>query len=226
MMNNLVLFSKVEAAIDRLAMEPYCALYLPLWKLDGSTEAGAHIYSQEAASKLFYTQATTWTPRGRNFTGGEKLYSYDDQGLDIEDAVTVELYLKPTANASASTYLLGKRYATFCLLSNTSYSLYFSVTTPGGTSEKYIGGTVPLGRFSLVSCSYDSADGKLRGYLNGLFVDSASHDYGGKICIDHDGYLRVGNHLEGIIALALYYSRALTPLEIAQHYQIISGLFT
>ena len=213
--------SRAEAELDRLARDPYCALYLPLWKMDGYS----NIYSREAASKSFSIETTQWTPQGRSFSGGNKLYTYDDQGLDIEDAVTVELYLKHTSAPGASCYLLGKRYDTFCLLCNASRSVYFSVTTAGGTAEEYLNISCPLNRFALVSATYDSSDGKMRGYLDGQLTGVKTHDHGGKICIDHTGYIRVGNNLEGIIALALYYSRALAPPEIEHHSRVARRLF-
>ena len=62
--------SRAELELDRFALDPYCKLYLPLWKLDGdsfmSKDAYGHLCTRYGTGTA---PPAHWTPQGWSFDG-------------------------------------------------------------------------------------------------------------------------------------------------------------
>lgn len=223
-----ILKSRAEAELEMLAHDPYCALYLPLWKQD--VAQSQYFYSADAHATRFYTSNSSWTPLGRHTTkNGEQASTPDHEAvLDIADAITLEIYMKLDAReAGKYPRIVSHKY-------EYSYDIHLSsggvpaigIMTAGGSGgvdSQYSSQAVPLNRFTLVTSTYDSSDNTLRNYQDGLFINSKTHGYGGKIDI-HPYTFYVGNMI-GYTAFVFVYSRALTPPEIEHHGRVARRLF-
>jgi len=219
-----ILKSRAEAELDRLAHDPCCALYLPLWKMDGA--CSTYIHSADAHGTKFYTDSSVWTPLGRHTTkNGEHIYTPAFEPVfDFADAVTLEIYMKLDAlEAGKYPRIVNHKYEySYDLHMSPSGSVGIAVNTAGGLDSLY-SKVVPLNKFTLVTGTYDSSDNTLRNYRDGLFLNSTVHDYGGKINV-HSYYFYVGDII-GYAAFVFVYSRALTPLEIEHHGRVARRLF-
>jgi len=219
-----ILKPRAEAELDRLAHDPYCALYLPLWKLDGAS--GTYFRSTDAHGTRFYTDSSVWTPLGRHTT---KLGEYvntpaSEPVFDIVDGITLEIYMKLDAlEAGKYPRIVSHKYEnSYGLFMNTSGNTGIAVTTTEGYDSLY-SKVVPLNKFTLLTSTYDSCDNRLRNYHNGLFVNSKVHTHGGKIAVYPHTFF-VGNII-GYSAFVFVYSRALTPPEIQHHGRVARRLF-
>ena len=72
-----------QKAIDELAFDPYCVLYLPLWRLDSGSFCSGDMYG-----KLCSRHGAGWTRYGWQFVSGEADY-IDCDTYDILDCLPV-----------------------------------------------------------------------------------------------------------------------------------------
>ncbi len=87
--------------------EPSLVLYLPLYGLDG-----ASFMSRDAYGHLGTVTGALWRPDGRFFDGvDDKITIPHSAGLNVDDAITVELWVKPD-DLTGSNGIISKLYGT------------------------------------------------------------------------------------------------------------------
>ena len=223
---------RAELELDRLALDPYCKLYLPLWKLDGYSFADHSAYGHLCTRYGTGTSpAAHWTPQGWSFDGVD---DYVDCGnvasLDILDGFTIEFWTKySTGYGGIVDRRAGSGEGYFLLFDNAGKIQY--CLNDGDTHQAYeVRGSGYNNRqwhHGVFTVSLSSA-------LARLFIDSlqvgADIDISvitGTITPNKD--LLLGQvtlyYTNGLIALVLIYSRALTPQEILDHYIIGKEMF-
>ena len=97
--------SRAELELDRLALDPYCKLYLPFWKLDGDSFADHSAYGH-----LCTNYGSKWQLDGRYFDGDDdKVDCGNHPSLQITstDPFTMFSEFNPSSLTSMDT-LIGK----------------------------------------------------------------------------------------------------------------------
>ena len=217
---------RAELELDRLALDPYCKFYLPLWKLDGDSFADHSAYGH-----LCTNYGPIWTPQGRSFDGVD---DYVDCGvkdsLNLTDEIALEAWIKIKDFTTAG-YLLARNLAApsdsmqYGIYLNTDESVYITVEQSTWGS----GIIAPIGEWThLVALIKSGSYQKL--YLNGAYQAKttcptiSSRDW--KLLIG----MRNNNGgqsypFNGLIGEVRIYSRVLTPQEILDHYIIGKEMF-
>ena len=223
---------RAELELDRFALDPYCRLYLPLWKLDGdsfmSKDAYGHLCTRYGGGT---PPAAHWTPQGWSFDGVD---DYVDAGnrasLNITGAITIEAWVQPTIVNSWSQNSVAIKFATekyqWKLGLTDQAQLRFDVFKDQTTVISIYGGTLIADKWHYLVATVGA--GKATIYLDGTYVIYASFPYSIQ---DTDPDLLIGydplndRYFNGTIPLVLIYSRALTPQEILDHYIIGKEMF-
>jgi len=218
---------RAEIELDRFALDPYCRLYLPLWKLDGdsfmSRDAYGHLCSR---SSVPY-----WTPQGWKFDGND---DYVDCGsgtsLDLRNiSFTLEAWAK---RDSIGTYdfIINQAEAAaanknlqfgFMDYNKFSFSFYDNdLISPLAYTDT---------DWHLWVGRYDASNRSRKIFRDSVEVasDTAGTHYQGFAALTIGQRITVAppNNFDGLIALVLIYSRALTPQEILEHYIVGKSLF-
>jgi len=81
---------RAEIELDRFALDPYCKLYLPFWKLDGDS-----FMSRDAYGHLCTNHGALWTPLGRSFDGVDD-YVDIPYNFGQPNELTIELWFQTT----------------------------------------------------------------------------------------------------------------------------------
>lgn len=218
--------SRAEIALDNFALDPYCKLYLPLYKLDGdsfmSKDAYGHLCTRYDTAT---PPAAHWTPQGWVFDGVDDYIDCgNDASLNITDAITLEAWVKPP-DVGGYRVIVAKHYKWVLRLEPNGRLL--SVITTGGFAAPELSGVTVVDDNSWhhVVMTYKSGDWRL--YCDGE-LDAARYDRTGSLDLTGSP-VTIGNiganWYEGLIALALIYSRVLTPQEASYHYIVGKELF-
>lgn len=215
-----------EERMDNFAYDPYCRLYLPLWKLDGGS-----FMSKDAYGHLC-TTSSVWTPQGRDLNGGDNdpIIVPSASALDVTEAITMEAFISPRSFATG---------VDIPMISRKSGGYYFSVDN-GYIRAEYHGGTksmsadiLTLNTFAHVVATYSQSQSYWGLFINGHEVSySNKGDTSGGAIPTFATDLHVGSEntvwekvFDGFIGLFLLFSRVLTPQEIQQHYLAVKELF-
>jgi len=216
----------MQATLDRIdspegfILDPSLVLYLPLYRLDG-----ASFMSKDAYGHLCTVSGALWRPDGRYFDGVDDLINCgNDSSLYSADYLTIEQWINPTDAGEGG-------YGRFRWKHNASIGTeaYMS-NAPRVVFGLYTGGvsrtltttidSVPYGSFTYVVMVYDGAH--LIAYINGMCDKQV--DATGAID-DHSAIaLLIGGRptgiycFHGLIGEVRIYNRALTLLEIQNHY--------
>ena len=222
--------SRVELELDRLALDPYCKFYLPLWKLDGDS-----FMSKDAYGHLCTNYGSIWTPQGRSFDGVD---DYVDCGnkpsLDITDAITVEAWVRPSSDPDAYSHLVAKGHTE-------AYNLQWEASTANNpilflikpVGESYVTtdmvGSLSINIWAQLVGTYDSATGLLKLHQDGKLLTTKSIGAGKKIDTTTTS-LKIADDgspggFPGLIGEVRIYNHALTPQEILDHYIIGKEMF-
>ena len=211
--------SRAELELDRFALDPYCKLYLPLWKLDGDSFADHSAYGH-----LCTNYGSLWTPRGRSFDGVDDYVETEtNPALDVSQ-ITIEGWALSYSGGGAY-----KAIATEKFLSTVKFELhmlnsYLCAGFYNGAWHTIADPDIfPLNQWQHCVGTYDGHYIRLfrnanqvaiSGDLN-LALPSGTNIW--RIGRRHD-VSGVGNIWDGLIGEVRIYNRALTALEIQHNY--------
>jgi len=217
---------RAELELDRFALDPYCKLYLPLWKLDGDSFADRSAYGH-----LCTNHGSLWTPRGRSFDGVDD-YVITADSLDFA-YFTVETWAK--FDTLGFQHIVANRvsssdYKFDLWIDGTSFKLRLGITV-GGVQvymESSEAGTI-MSANKWYHCVGVFDGSKIYTYLNGAldYSKNATGSLTSKtdpVTIGRAAY-DASNYTDGLIGEVRIYSRALTPQEILDHYIIGKEMF-
>ncbi len=224
MITDLRAEAEAEAKIDNFAFDPYCKLYLPLYKLDGDSFADRSAYGH-----LCTNHGSLWTPRGRSFNGVDN--DINCGNIEIANAITIGFWIKCSTNENR--FILSKgidltvQNQRYCFGLGT-YAKWFFRTT-AGPKELVYPATFYDGIWHLIMATYDSSTEVAKLYV--VDRDKVTSDtHTGTITTGGD--IRLGRFYNYQLLLFLgslgafwLYSRALTPQEISHHYIVGKELF-
>ena len=217
---------RAELELDRLALDPYCRLYLPLWKLDGDSFADRSAYGH-----LCTNYGSLWTPHGRYFDGVD---DYVDCGnkpsLRPQSKITVELWLMSLDVSIKRPFLsswVTTQEALLIFRHNEDGRLYYALNQSDHT---WVDGTVTtiLSNNQSYLTNLVADGSQIKVYVNSA-IDPTVRNYNGTLNSDGTDPLLIGcqgnQWWKGPIGEVLIYSRALTPQEILYHYIVGKELF-
>ena len=226
------LMPRAELELDGFSPDPYCKLYLPLWKLDGdsfmSKDAYGHLCTRYGTGT---PPPAHWTPQGWAFDGV-------DDYVDIADSlslgvkyVTIEVWLRwDNTGAASRPYIVDGRAHKYAIYIDKPYEVNFAIMAGGGWRGEP-GTNIPEvadGNCHHIVGTYDGSNLKI--YFDSLLKQTTP--YSGTIDVG-PGIARIGCYtpggadymIKGLIGEVLIYSRALTPQEILDHYIIGKEMF-
>ena len=216
---------RAEKVMDGFALDPYCKLYLPLWKTDGdsfmSKDAYGHVCTRHADAH--------WTPQGWSFDGtGDCLSITHHDSLNITNNFTLELWLKTANLTQTQAYLLHKTTNIYSLIYEfvNNQIEFFAVGYTG--DDPRTGSQIPITDIDLHHIVYSYNGNTWAGYkdlvqifsLTKTFVLGTSSD-----ALYIGAYSQIAHLFAGLLPLVLLYSRALTPQEIQKHSIVGKELF-
>ena len=217
---------RAEMALDRFALDPYCKLYLPLYKLDGDSFADRSAYGH-----LCINHGSTWTPQGRSFDGVD---DYVDCGnnasLDITDAITLEVWAKRmsigeyqriVSKGTDKTWQIdtassGRHIRLVVLNPAGAAFIVFTTTAELPTEWTHIVATY---NHQIAKVCFNADEAGSQAGTDSIRV--TTYKLGIGISDPDDRYY----YFNGLISSVLIYSRALTPQEILEHYIVGRELF-
>ena len=221
------LMPRAELELDRFALDPYCKLYLPLWKLDGNS-----FMSKDAYGHLCTNYGSIWIPHGRSFDGVDDYVKIITNILKNQK-VSVEAWVKTTNTGGTTiTYENGNAYYGWrSEVTTEGYAAFVVVTSTGLTAASVVSliSVIDNNWHHIVATDYETT---LRIYIDGNLNNSASSAT--KVW-DTTMYVYMGarrpeaatalSWYDGLISEVRIYSRALTPQEILDHYIIGKEMF-
>jgi hypothetical protein len=214
---------------DKLLFDPPelgCVLYLPFRRLDGSA-----FMSRDAYGHVCTNYGSLWTPQGRSFDGVDDYINCGNAAsLNVTNAITVETWVKAD-RIIANSGVLGKNVS-YRLQSFVDGSLKYNFRLQDSDGIYYSNITVSdlsLGQCFYLVATYKQGD-YVRLYLNGV-LDSTSASVFSKSLYSYPfdvlkiGYAANCNYYPGLIELPRIYNRALSALEIQNHFNREKHLF-
>ena len=209
---------RAELELDKFALDPYCKLYLPLWKLDGDKFADRSAYGH-----LCTNYGSIWTPQGRSFDGVDD-YVDCGSGASLNPGTgeyTFEFRSKTNEITVNSVGILDKGYSNNYLI--TKGNAVLRIFLASGSATLTIANYFTVGDWIHTTIVLSSGN-IVTAYKNGVFAGTAS--YSGSL--SNSTNLLIGiydNYFTGLIAEVRIYNRALTPQEILDHYIIGKEMF-
>lgn len=205
-------------------LDPSLVLYLPLYKLDG-----ASFMSRDAYGHLCTVTGALWTPKGHYFDGTDDWITLP---LFSENEGTIIIGFKTGSSVAGTKTLMCQSKGS---VSNERFNLDIANGVPtiyhnrGNTQNGVSFGEVVADTRYQLAVTSDGAAWVcyLNGIIEELTINFGSNNgswFGDLVGATHHriGCMRYGGmdiqDYEGIIADVLYYSRALTPLEIQNNY--------
>jgi len=203
---------------DDFIFDPYLALYLPLYELDG-----ASFMSKDAYGHLCTVSGAIWTPRGRDFDGTDDFINCGTHSsLDIAGVITLEAWIKPDATALQSIFNAGGGVNDcYCIYTRTTANQMFSFRMNiGGTRYEITAGNYVTTRYQHVAAVFHSTS-EMYIYIDGvphtttITTTSTARNFTGPLI----GKISDGSQpFNGKIGEARIYSRALSHLEVQHNY--------
>jgi len=209
-------------AVGRCRNDPGCVLYLPLHRLDG-----ASFMSKDAYGHLCVVTGALWTADGRLFDGIDDYIEIPDApSLDLTDAITIEVWIKPILESAAhgryvaksGAYYLGQHAA-----DETMVRWEISGFSP--TVLNTATGIVIVDAFNHIVGTYNRLDGgnNRKIYVNAIeqASDAQTATIPTNANVIHLGNLNTIQNVQnykGIISEVRIYNRALSPVEVQRNY--------
>ncbi|MFC1985382.1 LamG-like jellyroll fold domain-containing protein [Chloroflexota bacterium] len=202
-----------------IIFDPSLVLYLPFYKLDGSS-----FMSEDAYGHLCTITGALWTPGGRSFDHSDDYLQVGDApGFDFSDDFTMQFWVWLRSIDSTSQWLVSKgggwsRKGFFTTV-DTEIGLRFGMGN-GSTEVKADNDAFSVREWHFISALYEGTTMKVFQGCDQL-PNTASNNY------DYvNNYpVRIGGSdgsnffpLDGLISEAWLYSRALKPAEIQHNY--------
>ena len=217
---------RAELELDRFALDPYCKLYLPLWKLDGDSFADRSAYGH-----LCTNYGSLWTPQGRSFDG-------------VDDYVQMPLVTSVTTNVTLSAWVyLSSNSLKGVFIHNgktpgsgDGYTLGVGSTTYEDNGNNLIGlldnvtwmnFNIPIGtgwHFVVMTRDTSTWRGSVDKVVSTTTYTDSPHTPTGSTYISRDCD-NSPRFFKGLIAEVRIYNRALTPQEILDHYLVGKEMF-
>ncbi|MBA7660283.1 hypothetical protein ES703_68285 [subsurface metagenome] len=196
-------------------LNPNLVLYLPLYKLDGSS-----FMSKDACGHLCTVTGALWTPQGRKFDGtDDKIDCGNNSVLNPADAITIEVWVYDQTTATEMLLSRGARDGTYTgsyIIRDGTGSLTFRLNDAAFVSNAVV---VTQNKWEHVVFTYNKVS--VIGYLNGVAGTPKAY----ATAIASDNYATVlgwghgaGYYYQGLIGECRIYNRALTPIEIQSIY--------
>lgn len=193
----------------KFLLDPHLRLYLPLWKLDGTS-----FRSEDAYGHLCVATGSPWTPRGRTFNGSGQYITITAPPFLSDTQGTIIFRCNGTAGYPLAVEAGGN---------------YFSVKTVA-LIEIYVGALILRGGIGTVgstddlTIAYTSNGSKIRGFVNGVertFTVTSGTNSGqwfssctNATTFNIGGILSGGGDYTGRIKEVLLYNVSKTPSEI------------
>ena len=199
--------------------DPSLVLSLPLWLSDGSS-----FMSRDHYGHLCSVTGALWTPQGRSFDGVDDcIIISSNLGITGGD-ITICVWFKPTAAGGSSAGVVSKYDNTAKVdyrIRNNVSDLCAARCRPGVAWDETSSATAVYGQWYHLTLNYRGTT--LSFYLDGELFDaitasgSGSQDWPTKTTIGR-GAVSNTELITGLIGEVRIYNRALTPLEIQNHY--------
>ena len=212
---------------EELALDPYCKLYLPLWKLDGNS-----FMSKDAYGHLCTNYGSLWTPQGRKFDGVDDYVEVPfSESINLKKAITFEGWV--VIDSVANRRISGSKQTHYRWIDYEAGTGKYQWNVGNGSGWILAGvvqtWTLPIGEWFHLAYVVDWENGWAKVYLDtvekssttfaaGAVAGNTNNLYIGSF--SPTDYLLLGKHGEVRI-----YSRALTPQEILDHYIIGKEMF-
>ena len=224
--------SRAELELDRFALDPYCKLYLPLWKLDGDSFADHSAYGHLCTRYGTGTAPPAhWTPQGWSFDGvDDHVDCGNPSSLNQLPEFTWESWFSLRAY-NYFPHIVSKGSKESYVRDTLVITIRTSATTTEASSQSIDQITLAT-QTHYVATYNDNTDRKFHIFLQGKEVAYAIQDAAVGAITDETAYpLRIADSdaldrpLDGLISLVLIYNRVLTPQEILDHYIIGKEMF-
>jgi hypothetical protein len=195
-------------------LDPNLVLYLPLWKLDGSS-----FMSKDACGHLCTVTGALWTPKGRYFDGTDDYILIPHHAtFNLTTNATFMFWINPTVFGSQDR-LIHKNTAWIVMMADIGNKLRLYDATDGDLVDSDTVFTVDTWQMAAVT----KAGTAVLWYRNGVAagggtLTSATFAISAipvNIGIDED---HVTKAFDGLIGGVWIYNRSLTPLEIQNIY--------
>ena len=210
---------RAELELDGLALDPYCKLYLPLWKLDGDS-----FMSKDAYGHLCTNHGSIWILQGRSFDGVD---DYVDCGSPPSlyqtpnNQWTIMAWVKPSELTGLRNIVRKNASGNGYYLRNNAGSIQSLLHWSDGTYTPRLGGTFSLGIWQHVAIVYD---GNVRKHFkDGVEVGSWTENK--TLSFETTAFVAIGRnstgdseYWNGLIDEVRIYNRALTSEEIKAHF--------
>ena len=198
--------------------------------LTGLPGGASKIYDRSPYGNIGTITGATWKrlPSGLwylDFDGSDDYVNCgNDASLDITDAITIEAWVKLPSTPSGWSRVLSKGYA------------YYTLSFPpaglapiaridglsGGSGQEFFGSAIGTDVWTFLGLTYNKDGGanNFRMYIDGKLDRVVTHtgqiSPGGSLCV---GSTDIPNEfLSGYIALVMIYNRALSDLEMQNHF--------
>jgi len=225
-----------DSVLDRLGRDPYCCLYLPLWKLDGDSSI-----TKDAPGLAVTNHGSVWTPKGRVFDG-------DDDYLTVahnsrfnfgSDDFTIVLFISKPSFIDENNHTLGHFGPTGSLV-GWYFAMQYGTTEQGVDKDKMnfrtnnnqcilaVDHGMTAGRMHMITIRNHNTDFTMARDMNilGSAVLSSVQD------VTHDIWIATGDYtgheshmLDATVPLVLIHNRALSPVEELDCYRAGKELF-
>ena len=217
---------RAELELDRFALDPYCKLYLPLWKLDGDSFADRSAYGH-----LCTNYGSLWTPQGRKFDGVDDYVETEANPAFDVSQITVEGWALSYSGDGDYKAIATEKYTATVKFELHMASSKLTASFNDGTWHTISDpDAFPLNQWQHCVGTYDGH--YIRLYRNGnqvaisgdlnLALPSGTNIW--RVGRRHDTSGE-GNIWNGLIDEVRIYNRALTPQEILDHYIIGKEMF-
>ena len=201
---------RAELELDRFALDSYCKLYLPLWKLDGDSFADHSAYGH-----LCTNYGSLWTPQGRSFDGVNDYVEMagTENMINGLKTGTIELWLKTPGRSTKHRGIVGWRNdfnSDFYILHlKDSDKLQMRARTASGDRDLNPSFAGYYGKRTHLVFVRDRTI--LKAYFNGVEVASRTDMFDepwNPSSPFHIGQLRMEFYYDGLIAEARFYNFA------------------
>lgn len=212
-----------ELEVERHILSTMPVLYLPLWKRDGSSIISDDAYGHVCTVAGATGGLAAWTPQGRSFDGVDDNISVGTKDFFGSGQQTIEIWARPNSKSPAARGFLFNHYTADNNRVNIIQETDGIIQFQGGDVSTYTilasaGSSARQWLHIVVIRDYDEK--KLNVWIDRIqTITSQAITIGATTAgITLIGY--TSEAFNGIIGEVHIYNRALSPLEIANNYEI------